>query len=141
MNARFLGAYPVVYRVLLLGILSFNCCPIYAPKSCGLLLALDEDKRQEIFEDMLLLTTASINAGIVLRGIELLERPVPGRSIRVDKMWMLWPLFEAANWKASWAAYLTANPRPKGVDPLDDAISCLKSGLPLPGLIRVAQLL
>ena len=80
-NARFLGTCPVAYCVWPLGISSLDCCTMYSPISRAL-QTFDEDRRHQILEDMLLLSTASINAGIVLRGVEHPERPVPGRFVR-----------------------------------------------------------
>ncbi|PIL30581.1 hypothetical protein GSI_07281 [Ganoderma sinense ZZ0214-1] len=138
-NLLFLGGCPVAYRIWPLSVVSFSCCPIFyavhGPHN------YDDDTRREIFEDKLRLATASINAGIVLRGVELRGHPVPGRLVRADKIWSFEPLFKADDWEDSWAAYLAADPRPKGVDLLDDAIARLKSGLPLLELIQVSQVL
>ncbi|KAM5542644.1 hypothetical protein V8D89_003605 [Ganoderma adspersum] len=139
----FLGGCPVVYRIWPLGIVSFTCCSIFAPIRVPRPFdpESDEGTRHEIFEDTLRLATASINAGIVLRAVELCGQPVPGRLVRADKMWSFQPLFKAASWAASWGAYLTAEPRPKGADLLDDAIARFTSGLGLLDLIHVFQVL
>ena len=126
---RFLGTYPVMHRVEPMGFCSVSYCAFWGPNPA--IMALPEDARHRVLDDLNALAVASVNAGISLRAVEKAHRlaALPGRFVRKNRMWTWEALF------GDWEAYLAADPRPQGAKLLDDAIAGSKSGLPIAGLV------